>query len=66
MSIENGEEAVFWYNRAANQDSPIAWNNLGTIYLHGLQGISADRSRALMCYKRAHELGFDAMDLTSI
>jgi|SRR5215472_640072 len=52
LSIEF-EEAEGWLLKAAEQDNPVAWNNLGTLY------VLKDKQRALQCYKRAKELGFN-------
>lgn len=48
-----------WLLRAAEQDSPIAWNNLGTLYLTEWPELPKDREKARRCYERAKELGFD-------
>jgi TPR repeat protein len=47
-------EAERWLIKAANQDNPVAWNNLGTLYL-GV-GKTEDARR---CYARAAALGLD-------
>jgi len=48
-----------WLRRAVEQDNPVAWNNLGTLYCLGLPGVPCDPEKALKCYLRAKELGFD-------
>jgi TPR repeat protein len=52
------EEAVRWYKLAANQGHSVAWNNLGTIYLMGGEGVPQDPEEAKRCYERAYRLGF--------
>jgi TPR repeat protein len=63
---QDGAKAVFWYERAASQGHPVALNNLGTIYFHGIPGIAPDPDIGLEYYKRAHASGFTGMDLTDI
>jgi TPR repeat protein len=50
--VSDVDEAQRWLLKAAEQDHPLAWNNLGTL-LHDKDG---ERSRE--CYRRAVELGF--------
>lgn len=52
----NGQQAVSWYRRAAAQGNPIAWSNLGTIYLLGLPDVPPDRKEAAHCFARARDL----------
>jgi TPR repeat protein len=49
---KNIEEAIAWYQKAAAQEHPTAWSNLGTIYLLGLHG-QPDKEEAARCYGRA-------------
>jgi TPR repeat protein len=55
-------EAEWWLLKAAGQDNPVAWNNLGTLYLtmccNG-QCPPEYREKAQQCYRRAKELGFN-------
>src|SRR5437763_1483010 len=53
---QDGNEAVRWYRKAAAQDQPIAWCNLGTIYDSALLG-APDEGEARKCYLRAYQLG---------
>src|SRR5690348_1464947 len=53
---QDGSEAVRWYRKAAAQDHPIAWCNLGTIYDSGLLG-APDENEARKCYLQAYQLG---------
>jgi len=45
-------EAERWLTKAALQNNPVAWNNLGTLYS------SYDAQKSKQWYKRAVELGF--------
>ena len=45
-------EAERWLMKAAEQDHPLAWNNLGTLFQE------RDQDKAKQCYRRAVELGF--------
>lgn len=44
--------AEYWLTKAAEQDNPVAWNNLGTLYAQ------LDPERSKQCYRRAVQLGF--------
>lgn len=54
----DGDEAVKWYRRAAEQGHPVALNNLGTLYRTGLPGVPIDNQQAGECYRKAVEAGF--------
>ena len=47
------EEAERWLRKAAEQNNPVAWNNLGTLLLG-----KGQTDRAKECYRKAVELGF--------
>jgi hypothetical protein len=47
------QEAERWLRKAAEQNNPVAWNNLGTLLL----GRGKDE-KAKACYCKAVELGF--------
>jgi hypothetical protein len=51
-------KAEDWLLKAAAQDDPLAWNNLGTLYAIGGAGLSHGPEKAEECYRRARELGF--------
>ncbi|SRR5713101_3595949 len=53
-------EAERWLLRAAEQNNPVAWNNLGSLYL-GCEGecVPENKEKARQCYLRAKELGFN-------
>jgi TPR repeat protein len=46
-------EAERWLLKAAEQNNPVAWNNLGTFWLG-----RGELEKAKLCYRRAVELGF--------
>ncbi len=48
---------------ACAKDSAMAWNNLGTLYSLGLEGVPGGKEKALACYLRAKELGIDCANL---
>jgi Flp pilus assembly protein TadD len=39
--------------KAATQNNPVAWNNLGTLFLS-----KGEKEKAKECYRKAVELGF--------
>ena len=45
-------EAVKWYRKAAEQNNPIAQNNLGWCYENGY-GVSKNIAEAIQWYKKA-------------
>ncbi len=51
--------ALDWYQRAAQQGHSVAWNNLGTIYLSGAEGVEPDVEKARQCYEKSRALGFE-------
>jgi TPR repeat protein len=53
---KSGVSAIEWYRKAAAQDHPIAWSNLGTIYLLGLEDVKPDKKEAARCCARAQAL----------
>lgn len=50
-------EAERWLLKAAAQDNPVAWNNLGTLYALGLPELQNRSSDVKKCYEKAKELG---------
>jgi TPR repeat protein len=52
----NGIAAVDWYRKAAAQNHPIAWSNLGTIFLLGLPDVKPDKLEAAYCFEKAQAL----------
>jgi TPR repeat protein len=47
------QEAERWLRKAADQNNPVAWNNLGTFWSG-----RGELEKATLCYRRAVELGF--------
>jgi uncharacterized protein len=56
---QDSRKAEEWLIRATEQNSPVAWNNLGSLYASRLPGLSRGPDAAGECYQRAKELGFD-------
>jgi uncharacterized protein len=52
-------KAEVWLMKAAEQGSCLAWNNLGTLYAMGHPELKEKWDRALKCYQKAKELGFN-------
>ena len=47
------DSAIRFYREAAKQNEPLAWKNLGTIYLLGLAGIPISKAEARRCFANA-------------
>ena len=59
----NGVKADFkkafkYYDMAAQQNNPIALNNLGSLYFSGI-GTEKNNNAALLCFQKASDLGND-------
>lgn len=52
------EKAFHYYNMAAEQNNPIALNNLGSLYFNGI-GVTKERSKAMEYFSKSAELGND-------
>jgi TPR repeat protein len=52
-------KAEEWLIKATEHHSPVAWNNLGSLYASRLPGLSRGAEAAGECYQRAKELGFN-------
>lgn len=52
------QKALHYYDLAAQQNDPIALNNLGSLYFSGI-GTQADVKKALALFNKAAELGND-------
>ena len=52
----NFNQAVYWYQRAANQGHAVAQNNLGACYFYG-RGVPRDRQIAIEWFRRAASQG---------
>lgn len=61
----DGVAAVSWYKRAAEQEikdeniSAVAYNNLSTIYVTGMPGVTPNNDLARQYRQKAVELGFE-------
>jgi TPR repeat protein len=55
-------EAERWLLKAAEQNNPVAWNNLGSLYAGKCPELEHRWSDATKCYERAKELGFDCAE----
>jgi TPR repeat protein len=54
--LQDDKQAVFWYQKAADQGLASAEFNLGVCYEKG-QGISQDFSQAVLWYQKAAHQG---------
>jgi TPR repeat protein len=52
-------EAERWLLRATEQNSALAWHNLGTLYALKVSDLKHRWGDAQRCWKRAVELGFN-------
>jgi uncharacterized protein len=55
-------EAERWLLKAAEQDSALAWNNLGSLYAIGDPSLAHAKGQARACYLKAKKLGFKAAE----
>jgi TPR repeat protein len=55
-------EAERWLLKATEQNNPVAWNNLGTLYASKLPELQHRWSDAMRCYEKAKELGFNCAE----
>ena len=51
------KQAAIWYQLAANQDHPLATNNLANFHERGIGGIKVDHEKAFKLFLRAAYLG---------
>ena len=52
-------QGLMWYLRAAEQELPLAFHNLGTLYSVGAPGLPGDPALARPYFRKAKELGFE-------
>ncbi len=52
------DKAFEYYNMAAEQNNPIALNNVGSLYFNGI-GVEKNRLKALEYFKKSAEMGND-------
>lgn len=50
------QQAIDYYTQAAEQNSAVAYNNLGSLYFSGI-GTNVDHDKAIKCFQKAAELG---------
>lgn len=50
------QQAIDYYTQAAEQNSAVAYNNLGSLYFSGI-GTDVDREKAIQYFQKASELG---------
>jgi TPR repeat protein len=55
-------EAERWLLKAAEQNNPVAWNNLGTLYASQFTEMRHRWNDACKCYQKAKELGLNVAD----
>ena len=55
-------EAERWLRRAAEQNSALAWHNLGSLYAMKVPVLEGRRGEVQKCWERAKELGFACAD----
>jgi len=55
-------EAERWLLKAAQQNNPVAWNNLGNLYASKLPELQHRSCDAMACYEKAKELGLNVAD----
>ena len=52
-------EAERWLRKAADQNNPLAWNNLGSLYAAGIPELKCRWGGVRSRYEKAKELGFN-------
>jgi uncharacterized protein len=52
-------EAERWLLKATEQNSPLAWHNLGSLYFLQLPELEERWGEGRKCWERAKELGFE-------
>jgi len=63
-SLFNPQKGIVCYEKAAEQNHPVAWNNIGALYHNGI-GYSFNIKKALHAYEKGAELG-DEMALNNL
>jgi len=58
------QKGIAYYERAAQQNHPVAWNNMGALYHNGI-GYSFNIKKAIQAYEKGAELG-DGMALANL
>lgn len=55
-------EAERWLLKATAQDSPVAWNNLGSLYFGQHPELESKWCEGRKCWERAKDLGFNVAE----
>ena len=63
-SLFDPHKGIIYYEKAAQQNHPVAWNNIGALYHNGT-GYSFDIKKAIQAYGKGAELG-DGMALANL
>lgn len=63
-SLFDPQRGIAYYQKAAQQHHPVAWNNIGALYHNGI-GYPFDISKAVQAYEKGAELG-DGMALANL
>lgn len=58
------QQGIAYYEKAASQEHPVAWNNIGALYQNGI-GHPFDIEKAIQAYEKAVQLG-DGMALANL
>lgn len=63
-SLFDPKRGIAYYEKAAKQNHPVAWNNIGALYQNGV-GYPFNIKKAIQAYEKAAELG-DGMALSNL
>lgn len=63
-SLFDPQKGIAYYEKAAQQNHPVAWNNIGALYHNGI-GYSFNIKKAIQAYGKSAELG-DGMALANL
>ncbi|MCQ9639576.1 sel1 repeat family protein [Chryseobacterium sp. WG14] len=63
-SLFDPQKGIVYYEKAAQQNHPVAWNNIGALYHNGT-GYSFNIKKAIRAYEKGAELG-DGMALANL
>lgn len=63
-SLFNPQKGIAYYEKAAQHNHPVAWNNIGALYHNGI-GYSFNIKKAIQAYEKGAELG-DGMALANL
>ncbi|MFD2554943.1 tetratricopeptide repeat protein [Sphingobacterium tabacisoli] len=63
-SLFDPHKGIVYYEKAAQKNNPVAWNNIGVLYQNGI-GHSFDIKKAMQAYERSAQLG-DGVALSNL